>query len=71
MSIEVSSNVVCKLGIGKMYKVFEKIKQYDANVLSAYIIRHTQNFPRLKYIYFVAYFEMEIGMIPSYVVYRP
>ena len=41
MSIEVSSNVVCKLGIDKMYKVFEKIKQYDANVLSAYIIRHT------------------------------
>ena len=67
MSIEVSSNVVCKLGIGKMYKVFEKIKQYDANVLSAYIIRHTQNFPRLKYIYF----EMEIGMIPKYVVYQP
>ena len=66
MSIEVSSNVVCKLGIGKMYKVFEKIKQYDANVLSAYIIRHTQNFPRLKY--YVAYFEMEIGMIPTYVV---
>ena len=44
MSIEVSSNVVCKLGIGKMYKVFEKIKQY---------------------------FEMEIGMIPKYVVYQP
>ena len=48
MSIEVSSNVVCKLGIGKMYKVFEKIKQYDAIVLSAYITRHTENFPRFR-----------------------
>ena len=41
MSIEVSSDVVCKPGIGKIYNVFGKIKQYDANVLSAYIIMYT------------------------------
>ena len=40
MLIEVSSDVVCKLGIGKIYRVF-KNKKYDAIVLSAYITRHT------------------------------